>query len=91
MWLHVAMRRVGVAELRNNLSKYLRAVEVGEELDVTDRDRVIARIVPPRIEPVRIRPARRPFAEIRDRKYEPLNLSIDALTLLREERRERLP
>ena len=86
------MKRVGVAELKNNLSKYLRAVEIGEEVEVTDRDRVIARITPVRDhEPVELRPAKRPFAEIRDRRYPPLNLSVDSLTLLREERRERLP
>ncbi len=84
------MKRVGVAELKNNLSRYLRAVEAGEEVEVADRDRAIARIVPVRPgKPVRIRPATRSFAEVRDRTYPPLGLSIDSLTLLREERAER--
>ncbi|MEO5705284.1 MAG: type II toxin-antitoxin system prevent-host-death family antitoxin [Candidatus Limnocylindrales bacterium] len=86
------MKRVGVAELKNNLSKFLRAVEAGEDVEVTDRDRVIARIVPVRArEVVTIRPARRPFREIRDRTYLPANWPVDSLTLLREERAERVP
>jgi prevent-host-death family protein len=38
---------VGVAELRQNLSKYLRRVEQGERLIVTDRNRPVAELGPP--------------------------------------------
>lgn len=38
--------RVGVRELRQNLSVYLRRVERGETLDVTDRGRTVARLGP---------------------------------------------
>lgn len=38
---------VGVAELRQNLSRYLRRVEKGERLVVTDRNRPIAELGPP--------------------------------------------
>jgi prevent-host-death family protein len=94
-WLDVAMKRVGVAELKNNLSRELRAVEAGEEVEVMDRARPIARIVPVagpavgRGREVRIQPARRPFDEIRDRRYEPLPGTSDSLALLIEERGER--
>ena len=88
-WLDMAMRRVGVAELKNNLSRHLRAVEAGEEVEVTDRDRAIARIVPVRRDEVRLRAAIRPFASIRDRTYPPLDTSLDSLALLREERGDR--
>lgn len=37
---------VGVRELRNNLSRYLDRVRGGEEVIVTDRGHVIARVVP---------------------------------------------
>lgn len=37
---------VGVAELRQNLSKYLRRVEQGERLVVTDRNRPVAVLGP---------------------------------------------
>jgi prevent-host-death family protein len=38
---------VGVAELRQNLSHYLRRVAQGERLVVTDRNRPIAELGPP--------------------------------------------
>ena len=37
---------VGVAELRQNLSRYLRRVEQGERLLVTDRNRPVAELGP---------------------------------------------
>ena len=40
-------RTVGVAELRQNLSRYLRRVESGERLLVTDRNRPVAELGPP--------------------------------------------
>ncbi len=41
------MNTVGVAELRQNLSRYLRRVERGERLIVTDRNRPVAELGPP--------------------------------------------
>ncbi len=38
---------VGVAQLRQNLSRYLRRVERGERLVVTDRNRPVAELGPP--------------------------------------------
>jgi prevent-host-death family protein len=40
-------RTVGIAELRQNLSTYLRRVEQGERLVVTDRNRPVAELGPP--------------------------------------------
>ena len=37
---------VGIAELRQNLSRYLRRVENGERLLVTDRNKVVAELGP---------------------------------------------
>ncbi|HEY1854560.1 MAG TPA: type II toxin-antitoxin system prevent-host-death family antitoxin [Solirubrobacterales bacterium] len=37
---------VGVGELRQNLSKYLRRVEAGERLVVTDRNKPVAQLGP---------------------------------------------
>jgi antitoxin (DNA-binding transcriptional repressor) of toxin-antitoxin stability system len=42
------MRCVGVKALKNRLSEYLRLVAAGESVLVTDRDRVIAELIPPR-------------------------------------------
>jgi prevent-host-death family protein len=41
------MNTVGVAELRQNLSRFLRRVEQGERLIVTDRNRPVAELGPP--------------------------------------------
>jgi prevent-host-death family protein len=38
---------VGIAELRQHLSRYLRRVERGERLLVTDRNRPVAELGPP--------------------------------------------
>jgi prevent-host-death family protein len=38
--------RIGVRELRQHASQHLRRVARGESLDVTDRGRVVARLVP---------------------------------------------
>ena len=40
-------RTIGVAELRQNLSVYLRRVASGERLLVTDRNRPVAELGPP--------------------------------------------
>jgi prevent-host-death family protein len=42
--------RVGVRDLRQNLSVYLRRVERGETLDVTERGRLVARLTPAPVE-----------------------------------------
>jgi prevent-host-death family protein len=41
------MTTVGIAELRQNLSEYLRRVGRGERLVVTDRNRPVAELGPP--------------------------------------------
>jgi prevent-host-death family protein len=38
--------RIGVRELRQNLSRYLDRVKAGEDLLVTERGRVVARLIP---------------------------------------------
>ncbi len=40
-------KTVGIAELRQHLSRYLRRVERGERLLVTDRNRPVAELGPP--------------------------------------------
>ena len=40
------MKSIGVRELRQNASRYLEAVAAGESIEVTDRGRPIARLVP---------------------------------------------
>ena len=40
------MKRIGIRELRQQASKYLRHVQRGETIEVTDRGRPVARLVP---------------------------------------------
>ncbi|HEX2255673.1 MAG TPA: prevent-host-death protein [Afifellaceae bacterium] len=44
------MRSVGLKVLKNKLSEYVRLAESGETVLVTDRDRVVAELGPPRAE-----------------------------------------
>lgn len=44
------MRSVGIKTLKNKLSEYVRLAASGETVLVTDRDRVVAELVPPRAE-----------------------------------------
>jgi antitoxin (DNA-binding transcriptional repressor) of toxin-antitoxin stability system len=41
------MRSVGIKVLKNKLSEYLRMASGGETILITDRDRVVAELVPP--------------------------------------------
>ena len=41
------MKSVGLRELKNRLSEYVREVRGGEEVLVTDRGEVVAELVPP--------------------------------------------
>lgn len=63
------MNTVGIAELRQNLSKHLQRVQAGERLIVTDHNRPVAELGPPPSSGValdrliaegRVRPPRRP-------------------------------
>ena len=42
------MRSVGIKVLKNKLSEYVRLAAAGETVLVTDRDKVVAELVPPR-------------------------------------------
>jgi prevent-host-death family protein len=42
------MRTVGLKTLKNKLSEYVRLAASGETIVITDRNRIVAEIVPPR-------------------------------------------
>jgi prevent-host-death family protein len=86
----MAMKSVKIAELKDHLSRHLRAVEAGEEITVTDRNRPIARIVPVKPPPANVTliPARGDFADVRDRPRTPASWTVSSTELLLEERRE---
>ena len=84
------MKQVGVADLKNNLSRHLKTVEAGEVIEVTDHERPIARLIPIEVKTrLVVRPPLRPFSEIKDKVYEPANWPIESLDLLLEDRRKR--
>jgi prevent-host-death family protein len=85
------MKRVKIAELKDQLSRHIRAVERGAEIEVTDRQRPVARILPlPKDDAeVEITPARRSFSSARRRRYRPARWRRTSLELLREERQRR--
>jgi prevent-host-death family protein len=88
-WLDLVMISVKIAELKDHLSKYLRAAERGETVEVLDRDRPIARIVPiVENAAVTIIPPRRSFSEVRNKRYPELSLGYDIVELLLEDRRK---
>lgn len=43
------MQSAGIKALKNRLSEYVRAAAAGETVLVTDRGRVVAELVPPRV------------------------------------------
>jgi len=83
------MKRVRIAELKDHLSRHLRSVERGEEIEVLDRDRPIARIVPS-VGARMLIPAFRPAPlALRRKRYPRARLEVSSLELLLEDRRKR--
>lgn len=67
------MERIGVRELRQNASKYLRRVAEGESIEITDRGRPVAVLVPTRksgwdalVAEGRVRPAEGNLSDLGD-------------------------
>jgi prevent-host-death family protein len=85
---NMAMKKVGIADLKARLSEYLRAVRRGETIAVLDRQTPVAQIVPVRQRVgLRVRePAPGTPAPNRIPLPKPLNLKIDIVQLLLEER-----
>lgn len=84
----MGVKQVGIAALKSRLSEYLRAVRRGETIAVMDRQTPVAQIVPvgPRAV-LRIRkPAPGTPAPNRVPLPKPLNLKVDVVDLLLEER-----
>jgi prevent-host-death family protein len=60
------MARVGIADLKANLSRHLRRVRAGRTITVVDRDTPVARIVPLGSDgPLEVRRATRKPADLR--------------------------
>jgi prevent-host-death family protein len=57
------MQTVGIKTLKDRLSEYIRTVAAGETVLVTDRGRVVAEIIPPRV-PTDASPAEQKMVEL---------------------------
>ena len=85
------MKRVKIAELKDQLSRHLREVERGGEVEVTDRERPIARIVPVGRTGASlvVVPPKHPFSSLRRKRYRPAGWRVSSTALLLEERQRR--
>jgi prevent-host-death family protein len=83
------MKTVRIAELKSQLSRHLRAVERGEEILVTDRDRPIARIVSVSRPALQVTEAPVSPRALRRRRTRPAAWAADSLALLLQDRRSR--
>jgi prevent-host-death family protein len=84
------MKSIKIAELKDKLSEHLRAVEAGEVVTVTDRNRPIARIVP--IQPpepaLRFDEPATAFAALRAKKWPAARWKLGSTQLLEDERKD---
>ena len=83
------MKRVKIAEFKSQLSRHLRAVERGAEIEITDRDRPIARLIPVNRPPSRLQPAELPVSALLRKRFRPARWKTSSLELLLEDRRRR--
>jgi|RhiMethySRZTD1v2_1073278.scaffolds.fasta_scaffold1814400_1 prevent-host-death family protein len=84
------MKQVRISDLKAHLSEHVRAAEAGEIIEVMDRARAVARIVPTEREAVlELIPRGRKFASIRNIKLPRARVSMTSLEILRMERGSR--
>ena len=85
------MKRVGIAELKGHLSEHLRSAEAGEIIEVMDRARPIARVVPIDRDDsgLELIPASSTFASVRRLRIRSVKLRVSSLEALRHERGSR--
>ncbi|MDB4953585.1 MAG: Antitoxin [Myxococcales bacterium] len=81
------MKRVQISALKSQLSKHLRAAEAGEIIEVMDRARAIARVVPVEATAeLELVPPERPFTTVRRVKLPRIMLRVSSLEALADER-----
>lgn len=82
------MKRVAISDLESHLSEHLRAAEAGETIEVMDRARPIAKVVPMNHDEggVELIPPARSFASVRRVPVEPTALRMTSMEALRVER-----
>lgn len=93
-WLNMAMNKVKVGELRNHLSKYLKKVQEGREIVITDRDRPIGRIVPylgefDKDEELKVIEPPGGYEGFSKLQFAPIDCAVDPVEILIADRRKR--
>ena len=85
------MKRVGISEFKSHLSEHLRAAEAGEVIEVLDRARPIAMVVPMERDATGLEliPPTRNFASVCNVRIAPAKLSSSSLEALRKDRGSR--
>ena len=85
------MKSVKIAELKDKLSEHLRAVEAGEEVIITDRNRPIARLSPiqPGEPPLTFEEPTESFKALRAKRWPAARWKLSGAQLLDAERREK--
>jgi prevent-host-death family protein len=85
------MKRVAISELKSHLSEHIRAAEGGEVIEVMDRARPVARVVPIEGDAslLELLPAESSFASVRDVRLPRAVSSMSSLKALRRDRGER--
>lgn len=85
------MAVVSISELKSHLSEHLRRAEAGEVIEVCDRARPIARVVPMAEDSsaIEVVPAERSFSAVRTVRLPPVRLKLSSLEALRQERGSR--
>ena len=82
------MNQIKISELKSQLSHYLRYVQQGEEIIVTERNRPVARVIPflPLSTGLKIRPAKKSPKNLTKIKIPKTPQNTNSLSLLREDR-----
>jgi len=85
------MKRVAISELKSHLSEHIRAAEAGEVIEIMDRARPVARVVPMERDAavLELVPAESSFAAVRDVRLPPARTSMTSLEALRRDRGQR--
>ena len=85
------MKRVAISELKSHLSEHVRAAEGGEIIEIMDRARPVARVVPIERDAssLELIPRESSFASVRGVRLQPARIAMSSLEALQRDRGRR--
>lgn len=85
------MKRVAISQLKSHLSEHIRAAESGEVIEIMDRARPVARVVPvDRLtSSLELIPATSSFASVRNVRVGRARITMSGIEALRRDRGQR--